>query len=41
MESRKFSEATAAGLFKSVIGLVLVLGSNWAAKRIDPDSGIV
>ncbi len=41
MESRKFSEATAAGLFQSAIGLVLVLTTNWVAKRIDPDSGIM
>ena len=41
IENAKFSEATAAGLAKSVIGLVLVLVTNWAAKRIDPDSGIM
>ncbi len=41
MESRKFSEATAAGLFQSVIGLVLVLATNWVAKRIDRESGIM
>ncbi len=41
MESRKFSEATAAGLFQSVIGLVLVLVTNWVAKRIDHESGIM
>lgn len=41
MESRKFSEATAAGLFQSLIGLVLVLGTNYIAKKIDPESGIM
>ena len=41
MESRKFSEATAAGLFQSAIGLALVLVTNFAAKKIDPDSGIL
>ncbi len=41
MESRKFSEATAAGLFQSMIGLVLVLVTNYLAKKIDPDSGIM
>ena len=41
MESRKFSEATAAGLFQSAIGLVLVLVTNVVAKKIDPDSGIM
>lgn len=37
----KFSEATAAGLFNSVIGLVLVLVTNAMAKKVDPDSGIM
>lgn len=41
MESRKFSEATAAGLFQSAIGLVLVLATNFIAKRVDPESGIM
>lgn len=30
----RFSLATAAGLFKSVVGLLLVLFSNWLAKRV-------
>jgi putative aldouronate transport system permease protein len=29
-----FSYATAVGLFKGVVGLVLILGSNWLAKRL-------
>ncbi|TVY12018.1 ABC transporter permease [Paenibacillus cremeus] len=29
----KFSFTTAVGLFKSVVGLVLVVGANWLAKR--------
>lgn len=41
IEQSKFSEATAAGLFKSLIGLVLVLATNTIAKKIDPDSGIM
>ena len=41
LESRKFSEATAAGLFQSAIGMSLVLITNWIAKRVDPDSGIM
>lgn len=41
MEEAKFSLATAAGLFKSLIGLVLVLVTNWIAKKVDPDSGIM
>lgn len=41
LEQSKFSEATAAGLFKSAIGLILVLGTNALAKKIDPGSGII
>ena len=41
LEQRKFSLATAAGLFQSAIGLVLVLITNYIAKKVDPDSGIV
>ncbi|MDD3335852.1 MAG: ABC transporter permease subunit [Eubacteriales bacterium] len=41
MESRKFSEATAAGLFINVIGLTLVLITNHIAKKIDPESGLM
>ena len=41
MEEAKFSLATAAGLFKSVIGLVLVLSTNALARKVDPDSAIM
>jgi putative aldouronate transport system permease protein len=41
MEQQKFSEAAAAGLFQSAIGLVLVLVTNAVAKKLDPDSGIM
>ena len=41
IEQAKFSEATAAGLLKSAIGLVLVLTTNYLAKKVDPDSGIM
>ncbi|MFM9329757.1 ABC transporter permease [Paenibacillus mesotrionivorans] len=34
-----FSYSTAVGLFKSVIGVTLVLGSNWLAKRFG-ESGL-
>jgi putative aldouronate transport system permease protein len=33
LESGRYSQATALGLFQSVIGLLLVLGSDFAAKR--------
>jgi len=29
----QYSYATAVGFFKSVVGMILVLGSNWVAKR--------
>ena len=41
LEQQKFSEASAAGLFQSGIGLFLVLITNCIAKRIDADSGIM
>ena len=41
MEEAKFTIATAAGFFKSIIGLVLVLFTNWVAKKVDPESGIM
>ena len=41
MESRKFSESTAAGLFESVIGLTFVITTNAIAKRIDPESRLI
>jgi putative aldouronate transport system permease protein len=38
---QNYSLATAAGLFKSFIGLTLVLTTNFVAKKIDEDSGII
>jgi putative aldouronate transport system permease protein len=35
----QYSFATAVGLFKNLIALALVLGANWAAKKIN-DNGI-
>ncbi|MDL2318000.1 ABC transporter permease subunit [Eubacteriales bacterium OttesenSCG-928-A19] len=37
LESGKYSQATALGLFQSVIGLALVLGSDFVAKRLGED----
>lgn len=34
LQSAQFSMATAVGLFQAVIGLVLVLGTNYIAKRL-------
>ncbi|THF75519.1 sugar ABC transporter permease [Cohnella fermenti] len=40
-ESAKYDLATASGLFKSLVGLTLVLFTNYAAKKIDRDSGFI
>ncbi|MNT73401.1 putative multiple-sugar transport system permease YteP [compost metagenome] len=34
-----FSYSTAVGLFKSIVGVILVLGTNWLAKRFG-ESGL-
>lgn len=41
LQERKYGISTAAGLFQSLIGLVLVLITNWIAKKVDPESGIM
>lgn len=41
LEQRKFSLATAAGLFQSAVGLVLVLITNKIAVKVDSESGIM
>ena len=33
MTQAQYSYSAAVGLFKSFVGLILVLGSNWMAKR--------
>lgn len=37
IESGKFSESTALGLFQSIIGLILVLASDYISKRLGED----
>ncbi|MNP77303.1 putative multiple-sugar transport system permease YteP [compost metagenome] len=34
-----FSYSTAVGLFKSIVGVVLVMGTNWLAKKFG-ESGL-
>lgn len=36
----QYSIATTAGLFKSVIGLGMVLLANWGARKVDPEKGL-
>jgi putative aldouronate transport system permease protein len=41
LEQRRFSLATAAGLFQSIIGMFLVIGVNAIARKIDEDGAIM
>jgi putative aldouronate transport system permease protein len=41
LEQRRFSLATAAGLFQSLIGMFLVIGVNAIARRVDKDSAVM
>ncbi len=36
----QYSYTTAVGLFQSLLGLTMVIITNWAAKKIDEDGGI-
>lgn len=40
LTQRNFALATAAGIFQSAIGMVLVLITNMISKKVDPDSGM-
>lgn len=40
LTQNNISLSTAAGLFQSVIGLILVLITNYIVKKIEPDSGL-
>ncbi|MBD2846319.1 sugar ABC transporter permease [Paenibacillus sp. IB182496] len=40
-ENAKYDLATASGVFKSVVGLILVFTTNYIAKKIDSDSGLI
>jgi putative aldouronate transport system permease protein len=40
-DNAKYDLATASGLFKSIVGLLLVITTNYIAKKIDRDSGLV
>ena len=41
LEGKQFGIATAAGLFQSAIGLILVLTTNAIANKVDPDSSMM
>ena len=32
--------SSAAGLYQSLVGFVLVLASNWLVKRVDPENAL-
>ena len=36
--SGKYSLSTAVGLFKSLVGLILVLTSNWLSKKVTDET---
>ncbi|GBF73294.1 hypothetical protein PA598K_01580 [Paenibacillus sp. 598K] len=40
-EDAKYDLAVASGMFKSLVGLALVLLANYIAKKIDSDSGLI
>ena len=40
IESAKYSDSTAIGLFQSAIGFVMVYGSNWLARKFFPDGAL-
>lgn len=40
IQDMKFSQSTALGLFQSIIGLALVLGADFVAKRLG-ETGLV
>lgn len=35
-----YSYSTAVGLFKSIVGIILILGTDFIAKRVDKNSGL-
>lgn len=41
MEEAKFDYSTAIGLFQNVISLVLVLSSNWLARKANPEYRVI
>ncbi len=41
MEEAKFDYSTAVGLFQNVISLVLVLSSNWLARKANPEYRVI
>lgn len=41
LKQAEYSLSTAAGLFKSLVAMIFVLGTNWLSKKVDPDSGIM
>lgn len=40
LSANQFSYSTAVGLFNSLLGLAMVLLTNWGAKKIDEDGGL-
>lgn len=40
IKSGQFSFATATGLVQSIIGIILMLGANWFARKVAPDGAL-
>ncbi len=40
MEEHDVSRALAAGFLQSILGFILVLGTNMAVRSIEPDSAL-
>lgn len=39
-ESFDISRGTAVGLYQSLVGMLMVLGSNWIVRRVEPDMAL-
>ncbi len=40
LSRNQFSYATAMGLFNSILSLLIVIATNWGAKKIDEEGGL-
>ena len=38
ISNNNFGRATAAGMFKSIVAIILLFSANWVAKKLDEDT---
>ena len=38
IQNNKYGRAIAAGMFESVVGIILLFGANFVAKKLDEDT---